>query len=167
MSGEDGLSMQQLKTALPEQNEAEILDAISKLKEIYKQPSRGIELVEYASRIKFVSKEFVYPFAKKLFEQYKNVGLSPASMETLAIIAYKQPITRAEIEEIRGVSSDSILKKLTARNLIEAKDRLDAAGKPLLYTVTDTFLDAFELESLSQLPQLAEPKTEQDLFENR
>jgi segregation and condensation protein B len=167
MSGEEGLSMEQLRTALPEQSEAEISDALAKLKEIYAQPSRGIELVEYASRIKFVSKESVYPFAKKLFEQYKSVGLSPASMETLAIIAYKQPITRAEIEEIRGVSSDSILKKLTARNLIEAKDRLDAAGKPLLYTVTDTFLDAFELESLSQLPQLAEPKTEQDLFENR
>ena len=70
----------------------------------------------------------------------------------MEIIAYKQPITRVEIEEIRGVNCEMMLKKLVARGLIEAKDRLDAIGKPLLYRVTDEFLDAFQLEDLKELP---------------
>jgi segregation and condensation protein B len=87
-------------------------------------------------------------------------------METLAIIAYKQPITRVEIEEIRGVNCEMMLKKLVARGLIEAKDRLDAIGKPLLYRVTDEFLDAFQLEDLKELPELPQTKNNtEELFD--
>ena len=87
-------------------------------------------------------------------------------METLAIIAYKGPITRVQIEEIRGVSCEMMLKKLVARDMIEAKDRLDAIGKPLLYTVTQNFLDAFELDSLQALPEIEIKETKNELFES-
>ena len=165
MSGEEGLSLIQIQSVLQDCTRQEIVDTIAQLQEEYAQQTKGFELVEYASRYKFVTKEFVYPYGQRLFEQYKNVSLSQAAMETLAIIAYKQPITRVEIEEIRGVNCEMMLKKLQTRGLIEAKDRLDVIGKPLLYTVTDVFLDAFSLETIDELPVLSQKDTNQELFD--
>ena len=162
LSGEEGLSIEQLSDAIQ-------MDAgsfIETLKEEYRNPDKGFELVEFANRYKFITKEFVYPYAKNIFEEVKAPSLSPAALETLAIIAYKQPITRVEIEEIRGVNCEMMLKKLQLRNLIEAKDRKDVIGKPLLYTVTDEFLDTFQLESLKELPELKQKNFEDsELFE--
>ena len=162
LSGEEGLSIEQLSDAIQ-------MDAgsfIETLKEEYRNPDKGFELVEFANRYKFITKEFVYPYAKNIFEEVKAPSLSPAALETLAIIAYKQPITRVEIEEIRGVICEMMLKKLQLRNLIEAKDRKDVIGKPLLYTVTDEFLDTFQLESLKELPELKQIDLEDsELFE--
>lgn len=162
LSGEEGLSKEQLSDAIQ-------MDAgsfIETLKEEYRNPDKGFELVEFANRYKFITKEFVYPYAKNIFEEVKAPSLSPATLETLAIIAYKQPITRVEIEEIRGVNCEMMLKKLQLRNLIEAKDRKDVIGKPLLYTVTDEFLDTFQLESLKELPELKQKDFEDsELFE--
>lgn len=162
LSGEEGLSKEQLSDAIQ-------MDAgsfIETLKEEYRNPDKGFELVEFANRYKFITKEFVYPYAKNIFEEVKAPSLSPAALETLAIIAYKQPITRIEIEEIRGVNCEMMLKKLQLRNLIEAKDRKDVIGKPLLYTVTDEFLDTFQLESLKELPELKQKDFEDsELFE--
>lgn len=162
LSGEEGLSKEQLSDAIQ-------MDAgsfIEILKEEYRNPDKGFELVEFANRYKFITKEFVYPYAKNIFEEVKVPSLSPAALETLAIIAYKQPITRVEIEEIRGVNCEMMLKKLQLRNLIEAKDRKDVIGKPLLYTVTDEFLDTFQLESLKELPELKQKDFEDsELFE--
>ena len=162
LSGEEGLSKEQLSDAIQ-------MDAgsfIETLKEEYRNPDKGFELVEFANRYKFITKEFVYPYAKNIFEEVKAPSLSPAALETLAIIAYKQPITRVEIEEIRGVNCEMMLKKLQLRNLIEAKDRKDVIGKPLLYTVTDEFLDTFQLESLKELPELKQNDFEDsELFE--
>ena len=165
MSGEEGLSLIQIQSVLQDCSREEIMDSVKTLQKEYQQNTRGMELVEYASRFKFVTKEFVYPYGQRLFEQFKNSNLSQAAMETLAIIAYKQPITRVEIEEIRGVNCEMMLKKLQNRGLIEAKDRLDAIGKPLLYKVTDEFLDAFELETIDELPVIKEKDTKQELFE--
>lgn len=164
LSGEEGLTLEQIKTSLQIEDEQAILNVLQSLKEEYQSPEKGIELVEYASRYKFVTKEFVYPYGQKLFEQIHAPTLSTAAIETLAIIAYKQPITRVEIEEIRGVNCEMMLKKLQARGLIEAKDRLDAVGKPLLYSITDAFLDAFSLETIKELPQLPQTKQEDELF---
>lgn len=162
LSGEEGLSKEQLSDAIQ-------MDAgsfIETLKEEYRNPDKGFELVEFANRYKFITKEFVYPYAKNIFEEVKAPSLSPVALETLAIIAYKQPITRVEIEEIRGVNCEMMLKKLQLRNLIEAKDRKDVIGKPLLYTVTDEFLDTFQLESLKELPELKQKDFEDsELFE--
>lgn len=166
LSGDEGLSLEQIMESLQVDDKESILSNIQKLKEEYSDIHHGFELVEYASRFKFVTKESIYPYAQRLFEQFKQVSLSQAALETLAIIAYKQPITRVEIEEIRGVNCEMMLKKLQARNLIEAKDRLDVVGKPLLYTVTDEFLDAFQLETLKELPQLPKQRSEnEELFE--
>ncbi len=164
MAGEEGLSLLQLQSLLQEVSRTELLALLETIKEEYSHDAKGIELVEYASRYKFVTKEFVYPYGEKLFEQFKKATLSQAAMETLAIIAYRQPITRVEIEEIRGVSCEVMLKKLQLRGLIEAKDRLDVVGKPLLYQVTGEFLDAFELETLAELPELETKEVQQELF---
>ena len=148
LSGEEGLSIDQMMLGLKNLEMDDIRILLDTLKEEYSSNSRGIELVEYANRFKFVTKEFVYPYGKQLFEEYK------------------QPITRVEIEEIRGVNCEMMLKKLVARGLIEAKDRLDAIGKPLLYRVTDEFLDAFQLEDLKELPELPQTKNNnEELFE--
>ena len=148
LSGEEGLTMDQMMHGLQNLEMDDIRVLLDALKKEYSSSSKGIELVEYANRFKFVTKEFVYPYGKQLFEEYK------------------QPITRVEIEEIRGVNCEMMLKKLVARGLIEAKDRLDAIGKPLLYRVTDEFLDAFQLEDLKELPQLPQTRNNsEELFE--
>lgn len=165
LSGEDGLTLFQIQSALEQSDVDAIFADLEALKEEYSHADKGFELVEYANRYKFVTKEFVYPYGEKLFSEEKPVALSQPALETLAIVAYRQPITRVEIEEIRGVSCEVMLKKLQARGLIEAKDRLDTVGKPLLYTVTDTFLDAFQLETLQELPELPVKKHDDDLFE--
>lgn len=116
---------------------------------------------------KFVSKESVYPYIQKLFQVTKKNTLSPAALETLAIIAYKQPITRVEIEEIRGVGSDAMLRRLSLRNLIEEVGRADSPGMPILYGVTSEFLDIFKLLSIDELPDLPnyDGQMEMDLYE--
>ncbi len=168
LSGEEGLSISQIQTALNQETSSQIEQAIDQLKEQYQDPSRGFELVEYANRFKFVTKEFVYPYGEKLFASSQPTTLSQAALETLAIIAYKQPITRVEIEEIRGVGCDVMLKKLQARGLIEAKEHMDTVGRPLLYTVTETFFDAFQLKTLQELPELPETlKDQENLFNDQ
>ena len=124
-----------------------------------------VNIYEWEPSDEFLTKEFVYPYGEKLFKEEKPMTLSQAAMETLAIVAYKQPVTRLEIEEIRGVSCEVMLKKLVAMDLIEAADRLDTVGKPLLYRVTDTFLDTFQLETLEELPALPDREISDNLFE--
>lgn len=165
LSGEEGLTIHQLRSALEQQDPKDILQSIDALKETYQSDDHGFELVEYANRYKFVTKEALYPYGEKLFSQEKPVILSQPALETLAIIAYRQPITRVEIEEIRGVGCEMMLKKLQARGLIESSERLDTIGKPLLYRVTGAFLDAFQLETLQELPELPTQRHEDDLFD--
>lgn len=163
--GEEGLSVVQMQSVLPHFSRAQLLQSLQSLRKSYEAPGRGLELLHTAGRWKLTAKAAAAPYARKLFENIVSPGLSQAALEVLAIIAYRQPITRVEIEEIRGVGSDAILKKLLARDLIEAKDRLDVAGRPLLYTVTEQFLDTFGLESLQELPAI-EKKTQDSLFES-
>lgn len=166
LAGEEGLTLEQIVDAIQEENSQIVENLIVELKEEYSSNTKGFELVEFAQRFKFITKEFVYPYAQYLFEEIKVPTLSPAALETLAIIAYKQPITRVEIEEIRGVNCEMMLKKLQARGLIDAKDRKDVIGKPLLYTVTDVFLDTFQLETIKELPELSNKELENNqLFE--
>lgn len=165
ISGDEGLSLLQIQSVLTGNSRSELTGALQKLREGYDNTQRGMELLHTGGRWKLTAKAAAAPYGKKLFENIVTPGLSQAALEVLAIIAYKQPITRVEIEEIRGVGSDAVLKKLMARDLIEAKDRLDVAGKPLLYTVTEQFLDTFGLESLQELPQI-EKKTQDSLFES-
>lgn len=104
------MSLLQIQSVLTECTREEISKYIQNIKSKYQSKEYGFEIKEYAQRYKFVTKEEVYPYAQKLYSQIKSVSLSQAALETLAIIAYKQPITRMEIEEIRGVGCDLILK---------------------------------------------------------
>ena len=163
--GEDGLKEDQLAAVL-ETDEAEALHILHEIRSKYDSDEYGIELVNYGGRFKFVSKADVYPYAQKLFHNYKPETLSPSALETLAIIAYKQPITRIEVEELRGVGCEVMLRKLLTRNLIREAGRSEAPGRPILYEVTDEFMDSFELVSLDELPDLPKYDEEnQELFD--
>ena len=146
-------------------DEDSILSVLKLIQKKYERNDRGIKLVNYAANYKFVTKDAVYPYAQKLLNNAKPQSLSPSAMETLAIIAYKQPITRVEIEELRGVGCEMMLKRLLARELIREAGRSEAPGKPILYEVTDEFMDSFKLEDLGQLPDLPQYDEEkEDLF---
>ncbi|MBS5002972.1 SMC-Scp complex subunit ScpB, partial [Holdemania filiformis] len=134
---------------------------------MYAEDQRGIEVVDYGGVFKFVSKALIHPYAQKLFANAKNTALSQSALETLAIIAYKQPITRVEIEEIRGVGCDMMLRKLQARGLIREAGRSEAPGRPILFEVTEEFMDSFKLVSLNELPELPDytESESEDLFE--
>lgn len=161
LTGDDGLTIAQAADALS--ISAERCEALfTKLKAYYADESRGFEVSHFGGIYRFLSKAYVHPYAEKLFQITKTERLSPAALETLAIIAYKQPVTRVEIEEIRGVGADMMLRKLLARNLIKEEGRSDAPGRPILYSVTDEFLDSFQLLSLDELPELPTFGDEED-----
>lgn len=166
LSGDEGLTLAQLSDVLEMEND-ETERLLEAMMDEYMQPQRGIELVRFGGYYKFVSKESIHSYAEKLFANSKMAALSQAALETLAIIAYKQPMTRAEIEEIRGVGCDMMIRKLMARSLIKECGRSDAPGKPFLYEVTPEFMDAFKLESLKELPELpkSDANFEEELFE--
>lgn len=153
--GDDGLTVERASKSMDisTKKAEQLFDALQK---DYVDDSRGFEIERYGSRYRFLSKAFVHEAAKKLFSIDKISKLSNAALETLAIIAYKQPITRVEIEEIRGVGADVMIRKLEARGLIKEEGRSDAPGRPFLYSVTDEFMDAFKLLSLDELPDLPE-----------
>ncbi len=151
--GDEGLSIEQAAQAL-EISPDRVAALFDSLQKKYLDDSYGIEIANYGGIYRFLSKAVVHPYAKKLFQLGKSNTLSQAALETLAIIAYKQPITRVEIEEIRGVSADMMLRKLEARDLIRISGRSEAPGRPMLYEVTDTFMDSFKLLSLDELPEL-------------
>lgn len=151
--GDEGISVEQLCAAceLSEEFVEELLSVIAKQ---CHEAHRGIELVNYGGLYKFVTKAGVHTYGAKLFALPDKGKLSQAALETLAIIAYKQPITRIEIEEIRGVNSDAMLRKLIAKALVKETGRSEAPGRPILYSVTDEFMDAFQLENIKELPEL-------------
>lgn len=165
--GEDGVKLEQIATTI-EKSLEDTKIILENIQHKYASEVFGIELVGYGSVYKFVSKKDVYPYAQKLFQTTKTNALSQAALETLAIIAYKQPITRVEIEELRGVGAEMMLRKLQARNLIREVGRSEAPGKPILYEVTEEFMDSFKLYTLNELPDLPEfskPEQEENLFE--
>ena len=167
MVGDDGLKVEQLASVIDksiEDSEA-ILNSIQSK---YTNENFGIELVNYGKTYKFITKQEVAPYIQALFHTSKPNTLSQSALETLAIIAYKQPITRVEIEELRGVGADMMLRKLQARNLIREAGRSDAPGKPILYEVTEEFMDSFKLYTLNELPDLHEFNSDEEnenLFE--
>lgn len=163
MVGDEGLTVEQLAsvTELDPLVIEEYLEAISNT--CQSDTSRGIELVCYGGLYKFVTKASVHEYAAKLFALPERSKLSQAALETLAIIAYKQPITRVEIEEIRGVNCDAMIHKLLAKALIKEVGRSEAVGKPILYGVTDEFMDAFKLMSLDELPELPSLNNNEEL----
>lgn len=138
---------------LPEATEDTIQQALSHLQEFYSGPGRGIHLTEVAGGYALRTNPAHGPYVRGLYES-RPQRLSRAAMETLAIIAYRQPITRAEIEEIRGVDTSGVVRTLVEYGLIHVIGRLDDVGKPNLYATTRRFLEFFGLHSITDLPTL-------------
>ena len=142
-------------------NEEELHAAIETLKERYAASDRGICLTELEDAVQLGTKGEYYEYLIKLAKSPKRMTLSDTVIETLSIIAYKQPVTRAEIERIRGVSSDHAINRLVEYDLIEEVGRLDAPGKPLLFGTTEQFLRSFGVRSIQDLPVMS-PEMMQD-----
>jgi segregation and condensation protein B len=150
------LSLPKLVKLIPEAEKAEIKAALESLATDYE--GRGVELVQIAGGYRFFSREEYAEWAVKVVPAEPEPKLSRAALETLSIIAYRQPITRVEIEEIRGISSTGVLRTLLERGFIEVKGRKDVIGRPKLYGSTRTFLDYFGLSDVKELPDLEEPE---------
>ncbi len=142
-----------VKAFEPPLSRREIEEALLELKKDYLLENRAFELVEVANGYQFRSKPDYAPWIKRLVS-LRAPRLSRSAMETLSIIAYKQPITRVEIEQIRGVDSSSVLKTLLDRRMIRILGHKDAPGHPLVYGTSKQFLEVFGLKSLSHLPPI-------------
>ena len=129
-------------------------EILNEITEEFKAESRGIKLINIDDSYQFVTKPENSEFIQKMLKKNKRQSLSQASIESLAIVAYKQPITRVDIDEIRGVKSESALQRLLERDLIKDVGRLEVPGRPILYGTTDEFLRQFGLKTIKELPSL-------------
>ena len=135
---------------------AEVLQALSELGEAFEQSGRAFRLVEQASGWNLVTRPEFAPWVRSLYPEAKPARLSGPALETLAIIAYRQPVTRADIEAVRGVAVDGVMQVLLDRSLVRITGRADVPGRPLLYATTDYFLEHFGLKSTQELPNASE-----------
>lgn len=149
------LSVDRLRAAIGDVERREVALALKELQEEYETQRRGLRLVEVANGFQLRTPSEYAEYVKNLVP-VKTARMSRANLETLAIVAYKQPITKAEIEDIRGVSVDGVVSTLLERRLIRIVARKDVPGKPFLYGTTKEFLEIFNLKDLSGLPTLKE-----------
>jgi segregation and condensation protein B len=165
-AGDEGLSLKQVCAVLEvEEHQAlEIIDGL--FNEYSNDESRGIALIELAGTYQLVTKKEHAPYLKKLVESPNVNSLSQAALETLAIVAYKQPITRVDIEEIRGVKTERPLSTLASKGLVKAVGRAEGTGRAILYGTTKEFLDYFGLKDISELPPLPENIEEEFMSED-
>lgn len=169
ISGEDGLTIEELIN-ITEKSEEEIKDTIKKLYNDYESNDRGIKIEFLGDHFKLTTKAEHKEYYKKLIDNEKDSLLSQSSLETLAIIAYNAPITRIDIDNIRGVNSSYVVRKLLLKGLIEEVGRSDCPGRPRLYNITSKFLDYFGLGSIEELPKIniKEPNDKEiNLFESK
>ncbi len=148
---------------------------VESLAQQYKEENRGIQIIKINDGYQMCTSKEVYEYLIKLAKQPKKYVLTEVLLETLSIVAYKQPVTKAEIEKIRGVSSDHAVNRLVEFGLVQELGRLDAPGRPMLFGTTDDFLRAFGISSVEELPVLnatqleefkmeAEEEAEESLF---
>lgn len=152
ISGDEGITVKQLEEVL-EQGASTIRELIEELKQDLRENERGIQIVEVAGSYQCTTLPEHAPYFERLAYTPSKSTLSQAALETLSIIAYKQPITRVEIEEIRGVKCDRALHTLMAKELIEESGRAEAIGRPILYGTSKKFLEYFGLGSIDDLPE--------------
>lgn len=164
-AGDEGLSIKQISQVL-EIEEAYAGEILLQLTEDYEaDQNRGITVVQFAGNYQLATKKENSTYLKKLVESPTTTTLSQAALETLAIIAYKQPITRAEIEEIRGVKTERPIHTLVGKVLIKEVGRAEGTGRAILYGTTKEFLDYFGLRSIEELPPLPEKVDEEYIQE--
>ncbi|MFQ6751934.1 MAG: SMC-Scp complex subunit ScpB [Clostridia bacterium] len=153
VSGE-GVDIDEFKTRF-EMNDKEFNKCLDILKEKYNADS-GVNIIQYKKKVQLCSNPDIAEDIAEILNPIRERSLTKTALETVAIIAYKQPITRLEIENIRGANSDYAIQLLQTNNLIEVVGRKDTIGKPVLFGTTETFLKRFELESLDKLPNYNE-----------
>ena len=153
----EAVSMKDLARALQISNDAlkTTLEAISSE---YDYEQRGFMLKRFGDKVQLATRPLYSEDVLRLLQPVQQQSLSQAAMETLAVVAYKQPVTRAEVEQIRGVKCDYSLQSLTLKGLIQEAGRKDTIGRPILYGTTDMFLSHFGIQSLEDLPPLPEPE---------
>lgn len=143
-------------TRFADADETQIVAAIAHLNAIYEETGRAFRLVERPAGWRIVSRPEFSPWVRELFPDKKPARLTPSALETLAIIAYRQPITKSSIEAVRGVSVDGPVSALLDRNVIRIAGRADLPGRPLLYETTDVFLEHFGIKTVDELPNASE-----------
>lgn len=153
VSGDEGLSIKQL-CDITEKTKEEVSNIIKQLYDDYENIEKGIHIEFLGNRFKLTTKKEHKEFYKKLINEEQSSILSQSALETLAIIAYNGPITRVEIDEIRGVNSSYVIRKLLLKGLIEVIGKSDIAGKPIIYNITSKFLDYFGLGTIDELPKI-------------
>lgn len=153
VSGE-GVDIDEFKSKY-DMNDREFNKCLEILQAKYNENS-GVNIVKYKNKVQFCSNPIYADTIAEILNPIRERSLTKAALETVAIIAYKQPITRLEIENIRGVSCDYAIQLLESNNLIEVVGRKDSVGKPLLFGTTENFLKRFELESIDKLPNYNE-----------
>ncbi|HEU4963800.1 MAG TPA: SMC-Scp complex subunit ScpB [Bacilli bacterium] len=151
IAGSDGLDPKQVGGVLEIERE-EALDLMYDLQADFKREERGLQIVEVAGAFQLTTRPEHAPFFERYAFQPSTAQLSQAALETLAIVAYKQPITRVGVEEVRGVKSDRALNTLVAKQLIREVGRAEGPGRPILYGTTKEFLEYFGLRGLDELP---------------
>ena len=151
--GEDGLTIEQIEDVLNIDEES-AKNLIRELKHDYDDESRGLRIDFLGNRFKITTKFEHKEYYQKLIENPETNFLSQAALETLAIIAYNEPITRIQVDTLRGVGSTSIIRKLVAKGFIKEAGRSDVPGRPILYETTHEFLDYFGLASIEDLPDI-------------
>ena len=149
----DPLSIKDITNAL-ESNIKLVKEVLDEMVLEYDSEKRGIKLISINGEYQLVTKAENSDFVQKLLKKNKRQSLSQASLESLAIIAYKQPITRVDIDEIRGVKSESAINRLVEKDLIKEVGRLEVPGRPMLFGTTEEFLRQFGLRELNELPSL-------------
>lgn len=167
--GDEGLTLKQICDIM-ELSLEEGKDLILDLKKNYEDENRGIKINILGDRFKLSTKKEHRSYYQKLVESPDNNSLSQAALETLAIVAYNEPLTRVEIDEIRGVNSREMLRKLVAKGLVKEEGRSDLPGRPILYATTNEFLDYFGLSSKDELPKfekVVEEVDDTDLYHSK
>ncbi|MCL6602441.1 MAG: SMC-Scp complex subunit ScpB [Paenibacillus sp.] len=152
LSGDEGLTIRQIAEITEQRNEL-VSRAMEDLKNEYVSQKRGLQVIQIAGNYRLATLADHAPYFERLAYSPSRASLSQAALETLAIVAYRQPITRVEIEEIRGVKSERAIHTLNNKDLIHEVGRAEAVGRPILYGTTKTFLESFGLGTLKELPE--------------
>lgn len=159
--GEDGIDVDTICNVLEIDSE-EALNLVDNLKEDYESEERGITIKKFGDLYKLTTKKEHKDYYNKLADLPNIKNLSQSALETLAIIAYNGPITRSEVDELRGVNSSQMIRNLVAKDFIKEVGKSDRVGKPNLYGITEEFLDYFGLESKEELPSIDDIKIDED-----
>ena len=150
------LTIDQIAVAVPDAGKDEILPALDRMRDGYEAEGRGWRLESVAGGWQLLSHPEMFPYVERFLEGRRRARLSRAALETLAVVSYRQPITRGELEDIRGVDCGAVLHTLIERDLVRISGRAPTIGRPLFYGTTERFLEHFGLGSLSDLPRLEE-----------